>query len=595
MIQPSLAGAMPILWAKNATLVDLEEPVRSINRYTRPDTGRWAWTRTACVLLWLAACGDSSQPRGPRYSMTDVAPQVGLDWNSTSGRTPTSQLLEVKGGGLAVFDADGDGRFDVFVPNGATLEDPEHGPGARLFLQKGPMQFEDATQASGITLQRWSFGCALGDVNGDGHEDLFVACFGPNVLLLGAGDGTFRDATDEAGISGSAWSSSAAFGDLDGDGDLDLYIANYVRFDPGTPPAPMRFRGADVFGGPMGLPGEPDQVFENLGEGRFQDATHRWGFDRVAPSYGLGVLIADLDQDGRAEVFVGNDSQANFLFAPKAETKPAAYFLNRGTQSGLALDEHGWGQATMGIALGDVNADGLPDLFTSNFMSDHDSLHVNRGELRFDDRSRVTGLALESMPFLGWGCGFLDLDQDGVEELLVFHGHVYPSTITEPMGWRQDQEPQLFERQGKRWKRVSAANGGAWLTDAHRDRGAAIADMDGDGDLDVLVHELGGPLRLLRNDGAPHGAWLRVALRDRRPGASNSTGIGARVQLTSNGQVQTRWIVSGTSYQCASPAEAHFGLGTSLEALQLEVLWPDGTRQELGTTAPNQRLEISHP
>ncbi|MFT7677127.1 MAG: hypothetical protein ACI8QC_001104 [Planctomycetota bacterium] len=550
-----------------------------------------AWAKAACALLGLVACGDSNGPSGPRFSMTDVATQAGLDWSSTSGRVPSSQLLEVKGGGLAVFDADGDGRFDVFVPNGATLDDPEHGPGARLFLQRQPMAFEDATADSGIELQRWSFGCALGDVNGDGHEDLFVACFGPNVLLLGGGDGTFRDATEEAGISGSAWSSSAAFGDLDGDGDLDLYVANYVRFDPRALPAPMTFRGADVFGGPMGLPGERDQVFENLGQGRFEDATSKWGFDRVSPSYGLGVLIADLDEDGRAEVLVGNDSQANFLFT-RDESGP---FTDRGAQSGLALDEHGWGQATMGIALGDVNDDGRPDLFTSNFMSDHDTLHVNRGGLRFDDRSRRAGLALESMPFLGWGCGFLDLDQDGIEELLVFHGHVYPSTVTEPMGWRQDQEPQLFERTGQRWSRVANAEGGTWLSDGYRDRGAAFADMDGDGDLDVVVHELGGPLRLLRNDGAPRGAWLRVALRDQRPDASNTTGLGARVQLSAAGQVQTRWIVSGTSYQCASPAEAHFGLGAHAGTVELEVLWPDGTRQEMESVELGQRLELSHP
>ncbi len=547
------------------------------------------------AVLTLAACGPGDAPASPsiqiqpRFGMTDVAEELGLRWSSRSGGAETTQLLEVKGGGLAIFDTNADGRFDVFVPGGATLASTEQGQGARLFRQTAEGRFEDATEGSGLGLARWGFGCAVGDVNGDGHEDLFVACFGRNALFLGQSDGGFVDGSEAASLDREAWSSSGAFGDLDGDGDLDLYVVNYVQFDPASLPAPMEFRGAKVFGGPMGLPGEPDRVYENLGEGRFRDATADWGFGAAQPSYGLGVVIADLDGDGSAEVLVGNDSQANFLFQRGEDGR----FLDAGSASGLALDENGWGQATMGIALGDVNDDGMPDVFSSNFMSDHDTLHVNQGGLRFEDRSRRSGLSMVSMPYLGWGCDFADIDQDGLQELLVVHGHVYPESVTAPMGWRTDQEIQLFERDGKRLRVVPPSADLPWLGETNRDRGAAFADMDGDGDLDLLVRELVGPLRLYRNDG-PTGNWLRIVLRDRRPGSSNTTGIGAQVRVQSAGAAQHRWIVSGTSYQSASPAEAHFGLGAETGPVQVEVTWPGGEIQTT-TAQPNQRLEITHP
>jgi len=538
-------------------------------------------------VLPLLGCGGETSDPTPRFAMTEVAEQAGLAFTPTSGGHPSRQLIEVKGGGLALIDRDGDGDLDLFVPNGATLESPHEGPGSRIFDNLGDLRFRDATAQAGLELRRWGFGCAVGDLDGDGRDDLFVACYGPNALLRGRPDGLLEDDTAAAGLEGDAWSTAASFGDLDGDGDLDLYVVNYVRFDPENPPPPMNFRGARVFGGPMGLPGEADRVWENLGDGRFRDVTAAWGFDAVPASYGLGVVILDLDDDGRPEVLVGNDSQANFLFRRGEEGR----FVDVGQASGLALDEHGWGQATMGIAFADVTGNGLPDVFSSNFMSDHDTLHVNLGELRFEDRSRSSGLSMTTMPYLGWGCAFVDFDHEGSEELLVFHGHVYPETITEPMGWRRDQEPQLFEQRGERWVRVAAEEGGHWLAAAHRDRGAVFGDLDDDGDVDVVVRELGGPLRLLRNDAAA-GGWLRVTLSDPRPGIGNRRGLGARVTLRAEGEAQHRWIASGTSYQSASAPEAHFGLGEDAGPFEVEVRWPDGVVQEVSDVAPNQRLEV---
>ena len=539
------------------------------------------------LALLVAACGQGAGP-APRYPLVDVAAPAGLRMVLTSGRTPSTQLLEVKGGGLALIDHDGDGDLDVFVPNGATLDRPGEGPGCRLFENLGGLRFREATADAGLAFRRWGFGCAVADVDADGHDDLFVACYGRNVLLRGRGDGTFEDVTERCGLSGEErWSTAAAFGDLDGDGDLDLYVTNYVVFDPADPPPPQEFRGARVFGGPIGLAGEPDEVYENLGDGTFRDATAAWGFSDAPRSYGLGVVILDLDGDGSQEVLVGNDSQGNFLFRRGADGR----FTERGRESGLAFDEHGWGQATMGIAVGDVNDDGLPDVFTSNFMSDLNTLHVNLGELHFDDQTRRHGLGTESQAYLGWACAFLDLDHDGSEELLVFNGHVYAETVTRPMGWRHAQEPLLFERVGGRYARVAPAEGGPWLAAEHCDRSAAFGDLDGDGDLDAVVGELNGPLRLLRNDAAA-GHWLRVALADRRRGAMNRRGLGARVCVRAGEATRYRWIVSGLSYQAASASEAHFGLSQRARPVEVEVRWPDGHVQRIEGVEVDQVLEV---
>ena len=547
--------------------------------------GRLPVALELCFAL-LAACGEPAGP-APRYALVDVAGAAGLSMTLTSGRTPSTQLLEVKGGGLALIDYDGDGDLDVFAPNGATLDRPRSGPGCRLFENLGELRFRDATSEAGLAFRRWGFGCAVGDVDADGVDDLFVACYGRNALFRGRGDGTFEEISEGAGFSREHWSAAASFGDLDGDGDLDLYVANYVVFDPAQPPAPQEFRGARVFGGPMGLPGEPDEVYENLGGGTFRDVTEAWGFADAQPSHGLGVVVLDLDGDGSQEVFVGNDSQGNFLFRRGDDGR----FAELGLASGLAFDEHGWGQATMGIAVGDVDGDGLPDLFTSNFMSDLNTLHVNLGRLHFDDQTRRYGLGAQSLAYLGWACFFLDLDQDGSEELLVFNGHVYSEAVTEPMGWRHAQEPLLFERAGDRYARVPPEAGGPWLAAAHCDRSAAFGDLDGDGDLDAVVGELNGPLRLLRNDGAA-GHWLRVVLADRRPGAGNPRGLGARVCLRGANGTQYRWIVSGPSYQAASAPEAHFGLGGGAGPVDLEVRWPDGHLQRVEVMAVDRVLEV---
>ncbi|MBL8768006.1 MAG: CRTAC1 family protein [Planctomycetes bacterium] len=531
----------------------------------------------------LSACGDSSPHAS--LSFRDVTADSGLSFVTTSGATPSTQLLEVKSGGLALIDYDADGDDDVFVPNGATLESPRKGPGCRLFRNDGDLKFVDVTAAAGLTFDGFGMGAAVADVDGNGFDDLYVTAYGRDALWLNRG-GRFEDATDAAGLGDEAWSVAASFGDLDGDGDLDLYVANYVRFDPARPPAKTYFLGAHVFGGPLGLEAEPDRVYENVGEGRFRDVTEAWSFAAVPASFGLGVVVLDFDGDGRQDVFVGNDSQPNFLF----RNLGAQRFAEIGVDAGIAVGDEGSGQATMGIAVGDVRGDGLPSVFTTNFMNDVNTLHVNVGGMQFEDKTKRFGLALVSRPFLGWATAFVDADLDGAEDLIVFNGHIYPKEITEPRGWQREQVPLMFRRVGERFERVLADVGGSWVDEAHCDRGAAFSDLDGDGDVDIVVSELNGPIRVLRSEASGH--WCSVELLDRTT-PTNARGIGSKVTLIDGaGTRRTRWIQPAGSYASSSGPRAQFGVPDSSGTWALEVTWPDGSKQSVASVQHDARVRV---
>jgi hypothetical protein len=525
-------------------------------------------------LLALAACAEA--PAEPGILFSDATGDSGLEFTTTSGEMPSSQIVEVKGGGVALLDHDQDGDLDVFVPNGATMRDPEHGPGCRLFANEGALRFRDATTQAGFAFRRWGIGVAVGDADGNGWDDLYVTCFGPNALLANRA-GRFEDASAGSATDCPAWSAAAAFGDLDQDGDLDLYVANYLRFDLAQPPPPSSFKGAPVFLGPIGLPPEPDVLYENLGDGRFRDASAPAGIRAVAPAFGLGALILDFDEDGRQDVYVGNDSTPNFLFVNQGGLR----FQERGLRSGIAVNVDGATQSTMGIAIADIEGAGHASVFTSNFSNDTNTLHVNRGNGFFDDQTRRYGLGMSSFPYVGWATGFYDLEHDGDEDLLVFNGHVYPNATLARMDAEYAEPPLLYVREGERF--VHEAQPSACLRAPHRDRGAAFGDLDRDGDVDVVVAELNGPLRLLRND-ADSSGWLVVALEPQA--------LGSRIELDAGGRRQTRWIYSGGSFVSASAQEAHFGLPAGKERLDLAITYPDGEVRRLEDVRPDQRLIV---
>ncbi len=580
----------------------------------------------------LAACGDSPgtaaapQPDAaggrsassgmPRF--TDVTAETGLDLTIVSGRQPAQQLIESMGAGIGLIDYDRDGDLDVFVPNGATLDAPTAGAGCRLFENLGGLRFADVTEAAGLTWSGWGMAVAVGDIDGDGWDDLYIPAFGANALLRNTGNGGFVDVTAAAGVGDDRWGAAAAFGDLDGDGDLDLYLANYFHHPLDEDPPYTLFKGVPVPRGPEGMLAQPDIVYRNRGDGTFVNASVTWGFSGPRPSYGLGVVILDLDDDGRNEVFVGNDSEENFLFdadpsddaaaatgtdtagtdetdvdAANAGAAAERHYVDRAMVSAVALSGMGRDQATMGITVADVDGNGHPDLFSTNFSSDTNTLHVNLDGALFADRTEWFGLGSVSRTSLGWSAMFYDFDHDADEDLLVVNGHVFPQATTRALDSEYRQRPLLFVRDGDRFHRARPAQSGDWLDEPHADRGTAFGDLDGDGDIDVVISELNGPVRVLRNDSEKVGGWLIVELQDTRPGSGNPRGLGARVRLHAGHHRALRWIYSGGGYASASGTFAHFGVPPGHDTVGLQVRWPDGFEQELEAVATGQRLVIT--
>lgn len=491
---------------------------------------------------------------------------------TTSGTDPSTRILEVKGGGIGLVDFDADGDLDLLVPNGATLDAPSAGPGARLLrnlaVETGTLRFEDATSGSGLEDHRaWSFGVAAGDVDGDGLDDLVVGTLGVDRLWLNDGEGGFRDATAAWGLDdASGWTTSPGLGDLDGDGDLDLVAVEYLDVDPAGPAITSTFRGIEVLAGPRGLEPRRDRWYENVG-GRFERRDIA-----SEPRYGLNLVILDFDGDGLQDVLVGNDSQGNQFHRNLGDWR----FEEIGVRTGAATNGEGDAQATMGMAVADVDGDATPDVFSTNFSSDTNTLHVNRAGF-FDDRTRRLGIAAGSRPQLGWATEFVDFDHDGDEDVLVLNGHVYPQASIETMDSAYAQAPGLWRRDGERFTHVDPASpesaamveANPWLREPHRDRAAVFADLDLDGDVDVVVVELNGPLRLLENRHDRNDDWVIV-----RPVPA----AGAEVLLRDGDRVQRRWIRGGGPFQSTASPEAHFGLGAAGPEgpMTVEVRWPDG-------------------
>jgi hypothetical protein len=541
----------------------------------RPHT-RW---RSLLPAFALAALGrpPGLGAEGTALRFTPAADAAGIDLVMTSGGMPSREILEVNGGGIALLDYDRDGDVDVFLANGATLADPEHGPGSRLYANRGDGTFEDVSERVGIDLRRWAMGVAVGDVDGDGWDDLYVTCYGPNALLRNvAGDDggrRFVDVAPAAGVADERWSTSAAFADLDGDGDLDLYVANYLAFDVAHPPprAGNAFKGVPVMAGPRGLEAQPDVLYENLGDGRFRDATEEAGCaDTSGRGYGLGVRALDFDGDGRLDLFVGNDSTEDRLL----RNRGGLSFEEVAVVAGVATSGTGAPQATMGIGLADADGNGAPDLFLTVFSDDTNTLHLNLGDGFFDDRSAQLGLAAVSRPYLGWGCGLYDFDLDGDEDLFVANGHVYPEMDEAGASWAQP--PLLLARRGARFEPACSQ---LWCERRTHGRATAFGDLDGDLDPDVLMTTLNGPLAVLRNE-APPGRALVVRLATPPP---NRHATGSMVELETPVGTQRRWITGGGSYQSVDQPDAFFGLGdaTAGATVTLRVRWPGGAASEI--------------
>ena len=536
------------------------------------------------IVLFLVGCDHSSAPPQPLF--VDATEGSGLEGVvMRSGEEPSTRIIEVKGGGLGLIDVDNDGDLDLFMPNGASLAAPSNGPGARLFrnlaVEGKPLHFEDISEGSGIEDHRvWSFGVAVGDVDQNGFDDLVVSTIGPNRLYLNKGDGTFSEASKSWGLAAeSSWSTSLGLGDLDGDGDLDLYVVNYLDIDFDTPAPTSNFKGISVLAGPRGMVPRKDRVYENRGD-HFVDRTMDV-LGELPGRYGLNAALLDVNDDGRVDILVGNDSQGNFLLRNDGEWE----FAEVGVSSGVATNLEGDAQATMGIAVGDVDSNGLPDFYSTNFSSDTNTLHLNVDGRFFDDGTNRFGLGVGTRAMLGWACEFGDFDLDGDEDLVLFNGHVYPQATLETMDSAYQQPPMYWERISDRFE----ARRHPGLGGPHRDRTAVVADLDLDGDLDLVVGELNGPLRLIENT-TDTGNAVRI-----RPEMPLGTVIDVVFNDAGTERTLRRWVRGGGPFQSTASPIAHVGLPIGAIVTSIEVSWPDGTAVRLSENLGQRLFVVAKP
>jgi hypothetical protein len=527
----------------------------------------------------------------------DVAAKAGLaDWRHVVGTPERQFIIETVGSGVALLDYDNDGWLDIYLVNGSTYE-AENGkapaPHAALFHNNHDGTFTDVAAKAGVTNDRWGFGVAVGDYDNDGWPDLYVTNFGKNRLYHNNHDGTFTDVAEKAGVTLGNWSTGATFGDYDGDGHLDLFVPGYVHYDFQHPPIPgtsavafpqCEFRGLKVMCGPRGLQGEPDHLFHNNGDGTFTDVSDKAGVADKNNYYGLTALFADFNDDGKVDLAVANDSTPNYLYINKGN----GTFDDASYASGYALNENGKETASMGIAAGDYLNNGRLDLYNTVFSDDYNPLYRNEGDGNFTDVSYSAGIAEVTIPFLGWGDGFFDYDNDGWLDLLTVNGHVYPGVDQSDWGTTFAQRPLLFHNLGKGKFEVVPAVKRTGLSTTVIGRGAAFGDLFNDGKIDVVINPLDGPPVLLRNVNPDHHHWLGLKL----VGSSKSPrdAIGATVYLTAGGVRQRRDVMSGGSFASSNDQRLHFGLGDAATVEALEIHWPDGTVQKPAISAGVDRF-----
>ena len=531
---------------------------------------------------------DKSLPASPSLTFEDVAAEAGLDFQHFSGSPEKQYILESMSGGVAWIDFDRDGWMDLYLVNGGHWEELIQGKRTvsnALYRNNGDGTFTNVTGKAGVGNRHWGMGVAAGDYDNDGWVDLFVCNYGPNTLYRNNGDGTFKDVTGTAGVGDGRWGVSASWGDYDADGWLDLYVTNTVQFDHEAPePMECHYRGITVQCGPLGMVGDSDILYRNNGDGTFRDVSEKAGVSDVVPSYGLGAIWSDYDNDGDLDLYVANDQMANFLFRNRGD----GTFEETGLFAGAAFSDDGTAQGSMGVDFGDYDRDGLLDIYITHFSDDYNTLFRNLGQGRFRDMTRGAGLTFSSWPMVGWGTGFVDLDHDGWEDIFAANGHVFPQVDGYKIGTSFHQRSQVFRNLGKgKFQEVSA---GLDKLKSWSSRGVAFADYDNDGDIDVAVNNLDGVPWLLKNQKASEaGNWLLLSLEGTR---TNRSAIGARVTLDTAEGKQIREVRGGSSYESTHDFRVHFGLGQLKTVTRMTVRWTDGTTQSFQNLAVNRTYRL---
>jgi hypothetical protein len=527
----------------------------------------------------------AAAPSPPAIRFREAAAAGGLVFRLANHPTPQKHLPETVAGGLAIFDYDGDGRPDVFFTNGAVLPSLEKQSPAdwnRLFHNEGGLRFTDVTEKAGVRGWGYSMGAAAGDYDNDGHVDLFVSGVNRNVLYRNRGDGTFEDVTERAGIKSAVWSVAAGWFDYDGDGRLDLFVVNYVRWSPafdrfcGDPVRKLR-----VYCHPRYLEGLPNTLYHNRGDGTFEDVSDRAGIARHVGK-GMSVAFADYDEDGRADAYVTNDGVPNFLFRNRGD----GTFEETALRAGAALPDRGAPVSSMGADFRDYDNDGRPDVATTALAGETFPLFHNEGKGQFRDATAAAGLGALTARLSGWGIVLADLDNDGAKDLFTANAHVNDRIESfEAARYRLPNAVFANRGDGTFADATESSGVGAGTPSAHR--GLAVADLDGDGRLDVVTSALGEPAELWVNETGGGNGWLRVELAGTR---SNRDGIGATVRVGA----QANEMTTATGYASSSHAGVHFGLGRA-DRVDVEVAWPSGLRQRVAGVSANQVLRLTEP
>ena len=557
-------------------------------------SGRAAAT-ASLVLSALIGPGSASGAPGESIRLVNIAQEAGLTPHISHGGPFKRWIAEANGSGAAVLDYDDDGWMDILLLSGSTMGELRRiAAGGRasdsvrrlyLFRNLEGRGFEDVTEPSGLTCPYWGTGANAADYDNDGDVDILVTTIGRDLLFRNDGDGTFTEAGKEAGLGQRhAWHTGSSFGDLDADGDLDLYVAAYLGLEflpvEGDPPV-CDYRGLGVFCGPMQLEAGMDVLFRNNGDGTFSEITEQAGLLGKAPGYGFTPVIDDFNADGQLDIFVANDSSPNFLFINDGDGS----FVEDALASGLAYSADGKTQADMGVCAGDYDSDGDLDLLTTTFSEDHFPLFEQQAPGFFEDVSFRLGLRNKTFPYLGWGCGFADLDNDGDKDLWLANGHVYP-TAGELATTAYHQPISVLEAGAGRFHASAKAVEGA---PRNSYRGAASADFDNDGRIDLLVLPIDGGPVLLRNASTTQNSWLGVRLEATR---GNTEGIGAHIEVEFCGTTQLGSVRNGGSYLSRNDPRMHFGLGSCSAPGQVKVRWPGGHEQTMKGAEPNQWVTV---